>query len=153
MSNNGQQLWVEHFRAGGITLEETDYGHGPVFILADTDPSSYLLKIVPSRRPEDGRFLTVILNLEWSDKYAGQLADYTLRPENRRFDFAPEELSINDAGLLSAMARQQTASRVMYHCGWTLQLPIVFVEPMRKAIALATAVLPGHPNICVDEAR
>jgi hypothetical protein len=29
------QPWIQHYRANGVVLNETDYGYGPVFILGD----------------------------------------------------------------------------------------------------------------------
>ncbi|MGC3479806.1 hypothetical protein [Pseudomonas aeruginosa] len=138
------QPWIQHYRANGVVLNETDYGYGPVFILGDDlteKEQQYVIKISPSR-PDNGRRLAVAVALQWSDKQPGEIADYTLQPESSSLDCAPGELEISDNGLLSMMARQDTASSIHYCCGWTLQLPIAYVEPTRQAIAMAIAALP-----------
>ena len=44
MKSTEQQRWIEHYRAEGVSLEEADFGYGPVYILADSFPSRYVLK-------------------------------------------------------------------------------------------------------------
>lgn len=73
------QPWIQHYRANGVVLNETDYGYGPVFILGDDlteKEQQYVIKISPSR-PDYGRRLAVAVALQWSDKQPGEIADYT----------------------------------------------------------------------------
>lgn len=135
--------WIEHYRANNIALHETDYGYGPVFILGD---DSLLIKISLSRHKNEEQRLNVTIALEWSDQRPGELADYTLQPEHKCLDCAPGELTISEGGLLQLMSRQATAADIVYHWGWTLQLPNEYVEPARMAIELATAALSKAEN-------
>lgn len=138
MSAVDNQPWIERYRANGVTVHETNYGSGPVFVVQDEWPESHFqVKISAHRQDQEDLCLSVSIAAEWSDKCPGELANYTPAYENRSDPCLPGELTISDDGLLRVWVRQRTASHVVIHIGWSVLLPKAFVEPLRKAITLA----------------
>lgn len=79
--------------------------------------------------------VSVSVDAEWNDKHPGQLANFTHEISPRCT--AEDTLSISDDGLLSALARTQSAAAVNLRRGILLQLPVEYVQPVRLAIAKA----------------
>jgi hypothetical protein len=55
--------------------------------------------------------------------------------------YAPDEITIDGEGLLTALHRHETARVVDYRQGFTLRLPLAFVEPLRGALTELTKAL------------
>jgi len=127
---------IEHYRAGAVTLCEINEPHGRWF--AVMDPDHYHVRFWPDLETKS---FAVGIDAEWSDDKPGALAEYTPSYE-RGDDFCqPGDASIADDGLLSVSVRQPAASHVEIRMGWTAQLPVEAVEPIRRAIVLTEAVL------------
>lgn len=75
------------------------------------------------------------VDAEWSDDRPGQLANFTHEIYPRCN--ATDTLWIDDAGLLTALARVSAAKAVDFRQGFLLQLPVAYVQPVRLAIAKA----------------
>lgn len=125
---------IDHGTDSDVELVDINDTYGRVIIVRNVGSRHYVIRIHP-RREEHA--ISVNIDLAWSDKHPSQLANYTPRYEDQSSEFAPGEVTVSDDGLLCAMERVITASHVVLHRGWSLQLPLSFVEPLRKAVALA----------------
>jgi len=130
--------YIEHYRAGAVTLGEMVEPRGRWFVVLD--PDHYRVRFFPD--PESKTF-SVGIDAEWSDDKPGALANYTPSYETGDDLCQPGDATISDDGLLSVSVRQRGASHVVIRMGWTAQLPAEAVAPIRRAIALAEAVLQG----------
>lgn len=72
----------------------------------------------------------------WDDR--PDQASYTQDDYNR---YAPDEITVGDDGLLTALHRHATAQPVEFRSGFTVRLPVAFVEPLRAALAALTETL------------
>ena len=72
----------------------------------------------------------------WDDR--PDLANYTHDDFNR---YQPDEVQITDDGLLTALHRHNTAKPVEFRSGFTVRLPLSFIEPLRSALAALAEAL------------
>lgn len=128
-------IWTELYKAGDLSLSEANERGLRRFVVMDL--YRYRVRFFP--HPEQGT-LGVGIDAEWSEDKPGQLASYTPSYESSGDECQPGDVTISHDGLLSVMAKQRTA-RMTIRKGWTAQLPREAVEPIRRAIALAEAVL------------
>lgn len=124
---------------GSAILMRTDPREGtkgrPIYVAAwDRESERYLLTFEPG---VDGT-VSFAIQVPWDDEKPHDLAVVTPYSDFPLFCIGAEDsLTIDDAGVLTAMRRQFTASHVRMHVGCTLQLPAGFVETVRQAIELA----------------
>jgi len=122
----------------GVELCEIKDCYGHVIIVRDVESRHYVIRLIPYR---DDQRIGVTISTEWSDKQPGELANYTPHYEDQAAEFSVGEITISDEGLLRAWQRLATASQVEMYRGWAIQLPVSFVEPLRRAIGLAEAAI------------
>jgi len=130
------ETWIDHYRVGAVSLFEMNEGHGPWFVVID--PNHYRVRFFPDR---ESNTVSVGFDAEWSDTRPGEMANYTPSYETAGADCQLNDVTISDDGLLSVLPRKRSASHVVIRWGWTAQLPIEAVEPIRRAIALVEAAL------------
>lgn len=118
----------------GVLLYEYVPEHGAAWLgVADEAFKHYRLSFSWS---EEGN-VSVGVDAEWSELHPGDLANFT---HEVYADCGPNDtLSITDAGLLTVLARRDSAVAVDFRTGFTLQLPAAFVPVVRKAINFARA--------------
>lgn len=133
-----QERLIHHYAEGDLVMFEMEDERGTRFVVLDNQ--HYQVRILPDLNTG---FLFVSIDAEWSDDKPGELANYT--PETERSNDLCEpgkgEVTISDDGLLAVMVPQDAASHVDIRVGWTAQLPVSFVEPVRQAIALAEGLI------------
>lgn len=132
--------WKERYTSATSSLHEVRDASGPRFVVSDTGAPNPHYRIAISANAEFGN-LCVSIAAEHSDDRPGALANYTPEYEHAGVECAPGEVTIDDQGLLSVLARQPSASHVHIRVGWTALLPEDFVQPIRLAISLAEAAL------------
>lgn len=132
----------EIMQTGDVRLSEIGDSRGPAFVVTDDD--HYRIRFQPD---VEGGCMWVAIDAEWSDDHPGQLAAYTRDSEGAYELCRPGDVTIGDSGLLSVLAPQKGAGHVDIRIGWTAQLPVVFVAPIRRAIELAEAVLRASPKL------
>lgn len=126
---------IEQYRVGQVSLTEIRGENDPWFVVMDGD--HYRVRIVPCRKSNG---LYAGIDAEADDDRPGDQVDYTpFDPYGTCYGLG--EVSISDDGLLSAMGQRQAGSYVVIHTGWTAQLPVSAVEPIRRALELAEKVL------------
>lgn len=76
------------------------------------------------------------ISAQQSDAKPGELANYTPCDEYSSNYVNADDISIGDAGLLSVMGKKRAATGVEIRVGFTVQLPVEFVTPVRQAIAM-----------------
>jgi len=126
------EKYTEHYLGNGVVLAEVGQGEEAYFEVCC--PEHYQVTFGSA---EGGR-INVSIWAKWSDD-APDFANYTPRYEYSNGDCAPGEVTITNEGLLTVMTQQLTASGVRILKGWTAQLSVAAVEPIRRAIALAQA--------------
>lgn len=136
-SPNGTSI-SENAGAMGVELCEINDCYGHVIIVRDVECRHYLIRLVPYR---DDQRIGISIATEWSDKQPGELANFTPRYEDQAAEFITGEITVSDEGLLRAWQRESTASHIVMHRGWAIQLPLPFVDPLRRAIAMAEAAI------------
>lgn len=119
-----------------VSFTAWDDRHGAWF--AVMDPEHFRVRFFTA---QERRAFTVSIDAEWSDEHPGEMASYTPTYEFSGDDCRAGEVTISDDGLLSVMPRQQSASCVVIRWGWTAQLPLAAVAPIRRAIAMVEAML------------
>ncbi len=72
----------------------------------------------------------------WDDR--PDQACYTHDDYNR---YQADEITVTDDGLLTALHRHATARPVEFRSGFTVRMPLAFVEPLRAALAALTEAL------------
>jgi hypothetical protein len=143
------EKWFEHEGSETVALYEVRGGSGPAFVVMDRTENAmpcqhYKIVISVSIERET---LSASIAAEHSDDRPGTLAQYAPTYEYSGSDCAPGEVSITDDGLMSALARSQSASHVQIRIGWTALLPTEYIEPVRLAISLAEAVLSSSQEV------
>jgi hypothetical protein len=116
--------------ADGVTLARIkDFG-GYWLVVID----AALTHRVRLSRHDDA--FSVGIDAQWSDAKPGELADYTPHDEYSSNYVNADDIHISDAGLLSVMAKRPSAVGVDIRSGFTAQLPVAFVKPIRMAMAM-----------------
>lgn len=140
--------WIDHYREGTVFMAEANDGNAsyPSYFVV-MNPGRYRVRLFPDPKTET---FSVGFDAEWSDETPGDLANYTPSYETGGGDGCRAgEVTISDDGLLSVLPRvrgYRTPAHVMFRVGWTAQLPIEAVEPIRRAIALVEAMLLTSAN-------
>lgn len=135
-----KESWTELYRENGVVLGEYWDVRGSSFVVADELFAYYRLTFSGS----DGAF-HVGINAAWSDQKPGELASFTPAFGHSPGVVAGDEIAIADNGLLTVLCRQRGASGVDIRVGFTAQLPIAFVPPVRQAIALLVRAAEATP--------
>lgn len=79
-----------------------------------------------------GRFWISVDARMWDDRET--MANFSHDDHNT---YSTEEITLTDDGCLTALHRQRTASGIDFRTGFTLRVPLAFVEPLRAAIKAA----------------
>lgn len=121
--NNGVVLakWREG-QHNGLTVADDRYSHHQIDFYLIGAPGHIALRILAPTCDELDR-----------DR---PLADYTPAYETSSSYYQAGDISIDDAGLFTAMARQSSASNVDIRWGFTAHLPLTYIEPVRLALAI-----------------
>lgn len=72
----------------------------------------------------------------WDDR--PDQASYTHDDFNR---YQPDEITVTDDGLLTALHQHSTCRAVEFRSGFTVRVPLAFVAPLRVALAALTQAL------------
>lgn len=128
--------WTNLYEKDGVTVGRLAPEHhgedSAYYVVADEHFEQFRVTFYPS---EDG-LVSPGLDAQWSKDRPGELANYT--SEIQAY-CASDELSIDEAGLLTALARGLQRQVVDFRQGFTVRLPATFVPAIRLAIAAAFA--------------
>lgn len=90
------------------------------------------LRIRLGRLDDGGLWIGVDAKL-WDDR--DTLANFTHDDHNT---YTVDEITVADDGCLTALHRQRTAQVVDFRTGFTMRVPLAFVEPLRAALKAAS---------------
>jgi len=126
------KVLVNH--AGVVLQEVAQVGHEGQSWLEVRDEHLREYRLVFTAN--DDHSINVAAHAQWTDDHPGDLANFTSEDglPDCRFE---DTVTIADDGLLTVMARKRGASSVVMHSGFTLQLPVQYVPPVRCAIRTA----------------
>ncbi len=125
--------WIEYFRDNGVLLGVYRERDAAWLVVADELFEHYRLRL--GQRDEDGEVWVGIDARHSDDREV--LANYTPSYEGSGPPLMPADVTIADDGFLSVMGRvRHCASGVDIRKGFTVKLPVAFVVPVRKALAM-----------------
>jgi len=125
--------WTQFHEADGVILGEIAEEHfAPYLVVADTDFRRYRITLSIDKEG----FCHVGIDAEWSTERPGELANFTPSYEHDSSYCKADEIKVNDEGMLTVLARKQSAATVDIRIGWTAKLPRSFVGPLRKALEI-----------------